>query len=228
MVQSPNAETLLKPKALDLDDTVEISWDLQADIHSPEMVSKILADVEGNGIRSLSPLASNLLPRVVRALDEALPKAGPESSLVSLIKRIWDIRLGKMKIQQVPGLQFIVKTWRFQEISPQNCSRIPIPVHTATKVSEQRTFQPYQQTPPAVQQQHMQQQELQEMQMRQTNPQQLRRSHSPTLGRMQSQAMAKSFYESQFPMCCMFDGDMGWMLDEDIDSESEEIVQGLL
>lgn len=47
------------------------------------MVSKVLAEVEGNGILSFSPLASNLLPREVRALDEALSKAGPESSLVS-------------------------------------------------------------------------------------------------------------------------------------------------
>lgn len=111
---------LLKPKVLDLDDTVEISWDLQADTHSPEMVSKTLADVEGNGIRSFSPLVSNLLPREVRALDEALSKAGPESSLVSLIKRLWDIRLGKMKIQQVPGLQFIVKDMEIsRDISPK-------------------------------------------------------------------------------------------------------------
>ena len=134
---------LLTLKVLDLDDTVKISWDLQADIHSPDMVSKALAEFEGNGMLSFSPLASNLLPREVRALDEALSKAGPESSLVSLTKRVWDIRLGKMKIQDVPGLRFIVRTWGFQEISPQNCSRIPIPAHTATKFSEQRTFQPY-------------------------------------------------------------------------------------
>lgn len=134
---------LLKLKVLDLDDTVEISWDLQADIHSPEMVSKVLAEVEGNGILSFLPLTSNLLPREVRALDEALSKAGPESSLVSLTKMVWDIRLGEIKIQDVPGLRSIVRTWGFQEISPQNCSRIPIPAHTAAKVSEQRTFQPY-------------------------------------------------------------------------------------
>ncbi|MCJ1346801.1 hypothetical protein MMC31_005019, partial [Peltigera leucophlebia] len=105
-VQRSNTEILVKSKALDLDDTVETSWHLQADIHSPGLQSGALAEFEGNDILSFSPLASNSLSREASALDEALSDAGPKSSLSSE-KMAWDIRLRKKEIQEVPDLRFI-------------------------------------------------------------------------------------------------------------------------
>lgn len=203
------------------------------------MQSKALAGVDDGGLWSSSLLASNLLPREARAIDEALSEAGPESSLLSLKKRAWVIRLGTIKIQEVPGLRFIVRTWRFQEEISIRGSRaypqdIADPAHIAARDVKQAIVE-LRRTHPQPHQ-HMQQQQQQQQtethsqalvpHMSPVDTEQLRQI-DPRCQAMTIKARKKRVphFQKQGPH---FQEQVLGRLDEDVDSESEKIVQGLL